>query len=84
MLLKEAKKKIMITGFCVKSKDDRVFDYCGCLYPEGVISSEKNLMFNHDKIDKIFYMGYKDDEAIEFNAKLKLLINKIEKGEIDF
>ena len=37
VLLKEEKKKIMITGFASVSPDtgDKVYDYSGCVYPEG-------------------------------------------------
>ena len=39
--LKDGKKPLMIIGFCAMS-DSKVFDYSGCLYPEGVISSDIN------------------------------------------
>ena len=50
VLLKNAQKKIMITGFIVRGKETgtKVYDYCGCLYPEGVIASDKNLLFDHN------------------------------------
>lgn len=77
-LLKNAKKRVMVTGFVAKGKEtgDKMFDYIGCLYPEGVISSDKNLLFNHDQIDKIFYMGYVDDEQKELMNKLKSYLDK--------
>ena len=77
-LLKNAKKRVMVTGFAAKGKEtgDKMFDYIGCLYPEGVISSDKNLLFNHDQIDKIFYMGYVDDEQKELMKKLKSYLIK--------
>ena len=63
VLLKDAKKKIMITGFCVVGdSQDRTFDYCGCIYPEGVLASDKNLLFNHNQIEDVYYMGYMTDE----------------------
>ena len=79
-LLQNGSKKVMITGFCVKSPDteDRVFDYIGCLYPEGVISSDQNLLFDHSQIAQVFYMGYDSDEEKEFKAKLKEVINSAE------
>lgn len=72
VLLKNATKKLMITGFCVKpdDKDDIIYDYVGCLYPEGVISSKENCVFNHKQIDKIFFEGYISPEENEFKAKL--------------
>lgn len=77
-ILKNAKKRVMVTGFAAKGKEtgDKMFDYIGCLYPEGVISSDKNLLFNHDQIDKIFYMGYVDEEQKELMNKLKSYLAK--------
>ncbi len=77
-ILKEAKKRIMIIGFAAKGKEtkDKLFDYIGCLYPEGVISSDKNLLFNHDQIDKVFSLGYVDEEQKQLMVKLKSYINE--------
>ena len=85
VLLKGAQKKVMITGFCVKGDSaDKMYDYCGCVYPEGVLNSNKNLLFNHDQLESIFYMGYITDEEKEFKNKLNGLIQKVEVGEIQF
>lgn len=78
VLLKNGKKRIMITGFCIVPKEDssKIFDYTGCLFPEGVIDSKQSLMFNHSDIDKIFFIGLDDSEEQEFKKKLKEVINK--------
>lgn len=71
-LLKGAKKKVMITGFCVKGNEtgERVFDYLACVYPEGVISSDQNLLFDHEQIDQIFFKGFVNEEEVSFKTKL--------------
>lgn len=78
VLLNNGTKKIMITGFysIAANNKDKVFDYCGCLFPEGVISSEQNLLFDHSQIVKVCYMGYKSDEEKEFKSKLGEIVNK--------
>ena len=77
VLLKNATKKIMITGFYVKAEgQDQVFDYTGCIYPEGVISSTQNCVFNHNQIDKIYHIGMIDDEEKKFKEVLKKAIEK--------
>lgn len=84
VLLSGGKKRIMITGYVAVGKEtgDRVYDYIGCLYPEGVISSDKNLLFDHNQIEKVYYMGYSDDEQKNFSEKLKQLIeNEINLGK---
>ena len=77
VLLKNATKKIMITGFYVKAEgQDHVFDYTGCIYPEGVISSTQNCVFNHNQIDKIYHIGMIDEEEKKFKEVLKKAIEK--------
>lgn len=82
VMLKEGKKRVMITGFYSVSEQNQntIYDYSGCLYPEGVISSQRNLLFNHSQIDKIYYMGYTDDEEKQFKEKLALAVKKLEQG----
>ena len=71
VLLKEGTKKIMITGFCPVAKGEtEMHDYAGCLYPEGIIESDKNLVFNHDQIDEIYFIGFINIEEQDFKNKL--------------
>ncbi len=78
VLLKGGKKRLMITGFCIITGNDKdgMFDYCGCLYPEGSVSSEKMALFNHDQIKKIYAIGFSDDEEKEFKKKLDEMVKK--------
>ena len=76
VLLKGGKKRLMITGFCVQTEDGKVYDYTGCLYPEGVLTSESNCVFNHDQIQRIFCIGYSDEEEKKFKEALKKITNK--------
>jgi len=78
VMLKGGKKRIMIIGFAGLSAEtgDKMFDYIGCLYPEGIISSDKNLLFDHDQIETIYHEGYSDEENINYQNKLKDLISK--------
>lgn len=79
VMLKGGKKRAMITGFCTVAEEDKskVYDYTGCLYPEGVISSSQTLLFNHDQIEKIYHLGLVDDEEKQFKQKLKEMIEKM-------
>ena len=83
-MLKNGKKRVMITGFCTIPEDDKskIYDYNGCLYPEGVISTNQTIVFNHDMIDKIYYMGYIDGDEKEFQDKLKKLVSDFNEGKI--
>lgn len=72
VLLKNATKKIMITGFCSLSPEHqgKLFDYTGCLYPEGLLSSDQICLFDHDQIGEVFYKGFENEEEKEFKTKL--------------
>ena len=76
VLLKNAKKRLMITGFYIKTENDERYDYSGCLYPEGVISSSQTAVFNHDQIETIYAIGYSDDEEKAFKSNLDKLISQ--------
>lgn len=79
VLLKGGKKRLMITGFCSfdEAKKDKAYDYTGCLYPEGIISSKQMALFNHSQIEKVFYLGLRDEEEKQFKQKLVTEVNKI-------
>ena len=72
--LKNGQKRLMITGFLQMEQDENgqknIWDYSGCLYPEGMLESGKSLLFNHNQIDKIYHFGYSDNEEKEFKKIL--------------
>ncbi len=72
VLLKGAKHRAMIIGFCINDQEDdnKLYDYIGCLFPEGLFTLENIMAFNHEDIGEIFYMGYSDKEEKEFKNKL--------------
>ena len=79
VLLKGGKKRAMITGFCsvAQENQEKVYDYSGCVYPEGYLSSNQVCLFDHDQIEKIYFVGYKDEEEKQFKEKLNKLINEL-------
>lgn len=56
-------KRLMITGFYMFAESDpkKPWDYNACLYPEGVLSSERTYLFNHEQIEKVYYLGFSND-----------------------
>ncbi|WP_078061379.1 DUF4176 domain-containing protein [Clostridium saudiense] len=67
VLLKNGRKKIIIYGrkqMHVETGEE--WDYLACLYPEGNINEEFMYLFNHDQIDKVYYLGYEDEEEKRF------------------
>ncbi len=79
VMLKGGSKRAMIIGFCVTPDEDKtkIYDYTGCLYPEGMLSSNQSLLFNHDQIEKVDYVGLIDEEETNFKKKLSEVISKL-------
>ena len=73
VMLKNGTKRLMITGFGIQPSDDesKIYDYCGCLFPEGVLDTEEVAVFNHEQIDKVYCIGFKDEEQEKFMQELK-------------
>ena len=80
VMLKGASKRVMVTGFCaIKGNNkNRMWDYTGCMYPEGFLSSNQTCLFNHDQIEKIYYLGLNDEENKKFQKDLEEYLNKKE------
>ena len=79
VLLKEATKRVMITGYASISPDtgDKVFDYSGCIFPEGFFDYNQVCVFDHEQIAEVFYKGLEDDEEKEFMVNLKEEIERV-------
>lgn len=56
--LTDAKKKVVIMGIMpvkhMPDGEDIIYDYLGVPYPEGYMTQETGLLFNHDKIERLF------------------------------
>lgn len=73
--LKGATKEIMVIGYLPMVGDKKeVYDYSACTFPEGVLSSDKTLAFNHDQIEKINFVGLENDESKKFDETIKKMI----------
>ena len=79
VLLKGGSKRLIITGYCAydKSNQTKAYDYCGCLYPEGVITSDQLALFDNAQIEKVFFVGYSDEEDKQFKNKLIQSITQV-------
>ena len=83
VILKDDSEKIMITSYCIfpkgktviKGKEEtakRMFEYGGCIYPEGVEDTDVVLVFDHKDIEKVVHLGYCNDAQ----KKLSSLLNQ--------
>ena len=75
-----AEQKVAITGFCMRNENqpDKIFDYVACYYPQGVYDQNKNILFDHNQIEKIIYLGFVNEEEKAFKEKVKELLSQQE------
>jgi hypothetical protein len=78
VILKEGTKKLMIYGRkqMLASSEPQVFDYIGCLYPEGYLNPDFSYVFNHEDIAAVIFTGYQDEEEKKFQEEV---LSKVEK-----
>lgn len=67
--LKNNNRLIMIIGYTtsMKLKKFLKYDYFGCFYPIGVINLQKTIVFQHDDIEKVFFIGYNSKKLKSIN-----------------
>lgn len=86
VLLKNSSKRVMIIGVAQKQREGDgsvIWDYSGCLYPEGYIGPEKTFMFNNDQVDRIFALGYQDEEQFAFKVRADAVLEQLRRESSD-
>lgn len=65
----EKKEKVLIIGRVVRrtEEEDTIWDYCGCLAPYGLQAPEGLRMFNHEEIRRLLFVGYQDEEELQYS-----------------
>ncbi|WP_252198377.1 DUF4176 domain-containing protein [Clostridium sp. MCC353] len=78
ILLKNAKKKLMIYGIKqLDSKNPEVeYDYIGVFYPEGNMGPDYQFLFNHEDIEKVYFEGYQTEERETFIREIAKAYNE--------
>lgn len=65
--LRGGERRLMVCGRVVASGEANViYDYVGCLYPQGVVNSSNMLFFNRDSIEEYYFIGFQDREEMEY------------------
>ncbi len=80
VLLKNSKKRIMIIGLLqkqIKEGEEVIWDYSACFYPEGYMGPDKTFLFNGGQIEKVFAVGYQDEEQFNFKMKIDQVRNEL-------
>lgn len=83
VMLNGGKHRLMIIGFCTADfeKKSKLYDYIACFYPEGLITADKFILFNHSDIDKVYHLGLSDDEEKQFKNKLVQVVQNVSDNE---
>lgn len=81
VLLKNSSKRVIIIGVCQRANNntETIYDYAGCIYPEGYMEPDKMFLFDGNDIDKIYAMGYQDEEQFGFKEKADSLMAEVRK-----
>ena len=78
--LKDATMRLIVIGYTPIEKGKvEVWDYLGAIWPMGVITSDKNLLFNRDQVEEVIFEGYSDSAELEFRTKLEQAVKEIKK-----
>lgn len=78
VLLKGAVKKLMIVGLkpIDEENPDKIYDYAGVIYPVGFLGDTSLLLFDHESINDVIFIGYDNPERQEFLAKLEIALEE--------
>jgi len=68
-------QSVMIYGRMQQQADqgEKVWDYVACPYPQGHISDETNVFFNHEQIKQVIYKGFESEGEKLMKEKLQSL-----------
>jgi len=72
VLLHDGEKRVMIYSRLQKQvANGTMWDYIGCLYPEGNLNEQYMYLFNHEQIKQVFHIGYQDEEEQELQRIMR-------------
>lgn len=75
VLLKDTSKRVMIYGRGQTGvESSKVWDYVGCLYPEGNIGPDHTFLFDHEQIERVDHKGLKDQEEEAFLGRITKIL----------
>ena len=85
VLLKDGTKRLVICGrIQARAESDEIYDYSAALYPEGIVGPESMFFFNHEAIERVYFIGFQDEEELTYNKEVLSELGELEirDGEI--
>ena len=82
VMLNGGTKEVMITSYCIfptnvqikegqaVKPDQKMYEYGGCLYPEGILDSNVSCAFDHNQIAEVLHMGYVTEKQTQLSQVL--------------
>ena len=71
VLLEGGQKRIMIIGRGERQRDtEKTWDYLACPYPEGFLGEDYAYLFDHEQINRVYFIGFQDGEELAFSELL--------------
>jgi hypothetical protein len=69
--LNEGERLVMICGrIAVPEGSDTIYDFVGCLYPEGLVGETDMIFFNRSSIETLLFIGYQDSQELTFRSEV--------------
>lgn len=59
------------------NQEEKVWEYVACPYPQGHISDETNVFFNHEQIKQVIFKGFESEGETIMKEKLLSLTQGI-------
>jgi len=74
----ESDEKVMIVGRLVKrgAEGDKMWDYCGCVAPQGINSEEELVFFDHEQVKQLLFIGFQDEDELKYGIALATYIEE--------
>lgn len=71
-------KKIMICGRIQEDrKSGKIYDYAACYYPEGILDPNELFLFQHDDIDRVYFLGMQESDEFAFRRFMEQKLNDL-------
>ncbi len=69
--LDAGERNVMICGrIVVPEGTDKIYDYAGCVYPEGISSNEDMVFFNRNNIEMLYFVGFQDTDELTYRSEV--------------